>query len=139
MVPRPAVITLMSGSPSKLRVKDLEALVWGRTGKGPKAKNNKDGELVAEVRGILHLPNLLPPTPEKGGADEGEDPDSEESSADEDGDAALADAAAGGDTDAAAGDSDVEDEPQPMQESPPKRSGGRAGLLRVAFALPPGC
>jgi len=48
-----------------LRVKELKALIRGRTGKAPKASNNTDDAMLKEARVALSRDLVLPPTPTK--------------------------------------------------------------------------
>ena len=92
-----AALRAAKNSPSKLKVNDLKALIRGRTGAPPRAKNNKvpmelppgerkEGTLVSEARSILCRALMLPPTPEKAphDSDKSEDDDSDGDGDDDD-------------------------------------------------------
>lgn len=75
-----AALVAHGGKVADLTVANLKALVLSRTGKNPKAKNNKDGALLAEAEAAARaqtatlLPETLapapPPPPGDGGGDE---------------------------------------------------------------------
>ena len=52
------------GAPlENLKVGQLKSLIYGRTGSGAKAANNKEGAMLAEARVALGRDLMLPPTP----------------------------------------------------------------------------
>jgi len=69
---------------SPLRVGHLRALIVARTGKGPKATNNKDFALKHEAAGCIHLPIIVhtpPPSPPRGADKSSDDDDTDDDAA----------------------------------------------------------
>ncbi|KAK7239606.1 hypothetical protein SO694_00028235 [Aureococcus anophagefferens] len=62
------------GAPlENLKVGQLKSLIYGRTGSGAKASNNKEGAMLAEARVALGRDLMLPPTPTRRGAEDSAD------------------------------------------------------------------
>jgi hypothetical protein len=65
---------------SPLRVGQLRALIVARTGRGPKAANNKDGVMKQEAAACINLPIIVrtpPPSPPRAAGEKDEDSASE--------------------------------------------------------------
>ena len=62
-------------SPSKLSVSEMNAMIRRKTGNATKAKNNKDGAMLTELRGVLTNINMLLTPKKSGNAGEDEDED----------------------------------------------------------------
>lgn len=60
-----SALAAADGEPGQLSMKFLRALIFSRTGRTHKAKNNHDGALLSEARTALEArrTTLLPPTP----------------------------------------------------------------------------